>query len=153
MDEMVDILDQMEDRLKDLQELYDEQADADIPRIDIQDRVLSDCIKDQIELQLTWEELSKEVGFLVSELSDECERMFSIAFKELSSNSHKALSFNEAKIYAQSDAEYAATKRVLNKAKTLEAKCEAIIDSIKSRKYLLKNLTDILRDGNESYII
>lgn len=148
-----DILEQMQDKFELLQTLYDEQLEEDLSRIDIRDRVLSDCIKDQIELQLTWEDISKEVGFLVSELSDECDRIFSIAFKELSMDSQKALSFNEAKLYAQSDNDYVDTKRVLNRAKTLNAKCEAIIDSIKSRKYLLKNICDMLRDGNESYII
>ncbi len=149
----VDILDQINSRLKELQQIYDQQLEEDLSRIDIRDRVLSDCVRDQIELQMSWEEISKEVGFLCAELSDECDKMFSVAFRELSSNSHKALSFNEAKIYAQSDPDYIDTKRVLNRARTLEAKCEAVIDSIKSRKFLLKNICDMLRDGNDSYII
>ena len=148
-----DVLEEMSERLSLLQNLFDEQLEEDLNRIDIRDRVLSDCLRDQIELQLTWEEVSKEVGFLCAELDDECNRMFSIAFKELSMDSQKALSFNEAKIYAQSDPDYADTRRVFNKANSLKARCEAIIDSIKSRKFLLKNICDMLRDSNESYII
>lgn len=148
-----DVLEEMSDRLTLLQTLYDEQIEGDLSRIDIRDRVLSECLRDQIELQLTWEEISKEVGFLCAELDDECDRMFSIAFKELSMDSQKALTFNEAKIYAQSDPEYADTKRVFNKANSLKARCESIIDSIKSRKFILKNICDMLRDSNESYII
>lgn len=149
-----------QDRYEDAQGLLDEvresfesELEEDMQRIDIQDSVLSNALKEQIELQIKYEDFWKTADFLVNELGTECDRMFAIAFKELMSDSYKKLTPTEAKSYAQSDADYVDYKRLYNDAKYLKGRIETIVDALRTRRFLLKNITDMLSQGNESYII
>lgn len=149
----VDRLEEFENLYEAAVEMFDSQLDEDVRQIDIRDRVLSHCLKDQVALQMAWEEVYRDVEYLYLEVSDECDRMFSIAFRELTGNSYKQLSVTEAKLYAQSDRDYCDTRRVLNKIKVLKGKIEGVMESIKTRRFMLKGITDALQAGNDGYII
>lgn len=151
--EPVDRLEQLSKQLASLTAVFGEMSDTDYKKIDINHMSISEAIKTQIELQLKWDAFYSEIIYVHGELEDESERMFSLAFKELTTNSYKTLSYNEAKIYAQSDGDYVQTKRVFNKAIKLKNETAAMVDSIKTRKFLVKNLTEALKDGSDGYII
>lgn len=149
----VDVFQELIDRLELLEKAYEEQVEEDLERVDIRDTVIADSLRNQIELQLTWEELYVEVNYVCQALEDQCEEMFSIASKELLSDSYKKLNVTEAKLYAQSDAEYVKTKRVKNRADTLRAKVNVIVEALKTRRWILKSICDVLEHGNDQYLI
>lgn len=152
-DNGIDRYSAFEASVKEAETLLQEQYDEDYSLIDVSNSVLSDALKEQIPLQLRWEEIYNEFKSLQEQIEDETNRMFSLAFKQLNTNSYKQLNYNEAKLYAESDDDYVEYKRLLSRMNVVKAKCYSIVESINSRKYVLKNLVDVLRDSNNDYII
>ena len=153
MAEGIDRYQALLDSVKEAESLYDEMYQEDYDTIDIENSVLSIALKNQIQLQMRWEEMYREFESLYEQIQDETDRMFSLAFKELNLNSYKQLSFQEAKLHASSDSDYVEYKRLLNRMNVIKCKTYSVVDTIKSRRYLLKNVCDVLYQGNESYII
>lgn len=150
---MKDVLQELENQIEDLRIIFDENLDGDEDQISIENSVLSEALKNQVTLQMRWETIYRHACWIVNQLEDETERLFSIAFKELMSDSYKSLQVSEAKTYALSDAEVVRAKRLLNKAKHHKGSTEGVLDSIKTRGYVLKNVCDVVINDKENYVI
>jgi len=150
---MIDVLQKLEDELNDFDSIFEDTFDKDELSISIENSVLSECLKNQVTIQLRWEQIYRHICWIMHCAEDETERLFSIAFKELMSDSYKKLQVSEAKTYALSDHEVVKSKKILNRAKLLKGNTEGVLDSIKTRGYVLKNVCDVVINDKENYVI
>lgn len=143
----------LEDSLQELQEIYEQQLDEDLNQITLENKRLKDCLTNQVSLQISWEEIQKSCQLLYDSVHDEYERVYSLAFKDLMMDSYKDLTTTEAKVFANSDNDVVDVKRLLLRVKDLKGKIEAISNSVSSRKYTLKSLSDLVVNSVDDYII
>lgn len=141
------------DRVNDLDELVEEQYNKDSEQIDVQNQRLGVVSKNQLKLQLEWYDILRTAQFILSEIDDELDRQFSLAFIELMEDHSKQLSTTEGKIYANSTREVVETKKLKNRAVEVKDRIDGVVEAINTRKYIIKNLTDMLTHGHEDYLI
>lgn len=149
----VDVIEELEKQMQHLEPIIESMLDEDEPLADLSDVKLSDALKQQVPFQMRWETVYRQSCWIVRRFEDEAERIYAVAFKELMSNSHKALNVTEAKAYALSDADLVRVKRLLREAELLKGTAEGMLDVIKTRSYTLKNICDTLISEKENYII
>lgn len=143
----------LKQHIEELDAMFEEEYGEDRLKIDVRDQVLFNALREQVALQMKYDEIYRTACWLVNEMETECESKFSIAFSNLLNNSQKALGVTEAKQYALSDKDYVDARRILSSAKYVKGKVEGTMDALTTRKYVLKNMCDALESGNDSHII
>lgn len=143
-----------------LESLVDSFCDDIEPEVDLindkirlEHKVIKDAINEQIALQIHWEKVTATVSSLYDRCKLHADEAYSKAFREIMTNDNRSWSSTEAKILTDSNESYLQYKRIELKCYSLLKDCQACLKSIDSRKYLLKNYTDLVIKDCENYII
>lgn len=142
-----------DDLLDRLQKTIDETFADDEDHIYLDKRCIDDCLKDQLKLQLRWERIVAHAAAIHEEAKNESDYLFSLSYQNKMENDKRAWSTTDARILASSDISYQDMKERQVRAYKLKKESEGILSVIESRKYALKNMCDLLRDGQEKHII
>lgn len=137
----------------DLVEIYEDKLDTLEKEIDINNMKLNEALKSQLQLQLDWEMLSKQVNYLFDYSEAEVESTYSNAIEVEMKNQQRMCTISEARDYARANKDYKQAKRIMIKIKQLRDECKGILEVIHSRKYILNNMTNALVSGVNDMIL
>ena len=136
-----------ENRLNELREHYTELLNNTESDILLENKSLKDANKQQLNLEMDWGTLFSTVYGIVNMLEIEVDEAYSHSYSKLVNDSYKSYSATEAKQVAMTDSTFIETKKLYNSFKKLKLDIEVIKDTIESRRYLLKQLTDSVING------
>lgn len=136
-----------EEKLEQLRNTYLELLNETEPKILLEDKTISDANKQQLSLEMDWGSLYSQVYGYLMMLDNELEEVYSNAYTKIVNDSYKSYTATEAKQIAMSNHEYVNTKKQYNKLKKLEMDVRVIKDTVNSRRYLLKHITDSAISG------
>lgn len=139
--------------LDDLRRKFDSLMEEAFEKIPLENVRLSDALKNQLELQLLWETLSKKCSTLYDICEIEADTAYSNAISAELKDSYKKTTVTEAKEFAKADANYKAFRRLLADVKELRDEARGVLSTIESRKYILNNLTNSIVAGVDGTIL
>ena len=131
----------LEQLLKLLESEYKKLSTNVEAEIMLSNKQLDSALTEQIKIQIRWERLSAKVASGYSLSKDNAEYEFAKAYTNAISDAYKDLSSTDAKFIAGCDVNYADAKKLENNYYRLRKEVEAVVDTIESRKYVLKDLT------------
>ena len=136
-----------ENKLEELRNYYKqllEQTESDIL---LENKTLKSANRQQLNLEMDWGTLYSTVYGITNMLEIEVDEAYSKSYSKLVNDSYKSYSATEAKQVAMTDQDFIETKKLYNNFKKLKLDIEVIKDTIESRRYLLKQLTDSVING------
>lgn len=116
-------------------------------------RSLKEALKSQLPLELSWELMTKKLKNLYDQCEAEVEEAYAEAVKKESYDTYKEITFSEAKIYAKANPTYRTAVRLLNDIRSIRDESMGVLETIKSRKFLLNNMTDAIVSSSENHIL
>jgi hypothetical protein len=119
----------------------------------LENRMIGECLADNITFQLKWEKLHNQAQELCYEAEMRMDEFYSEAFTNLLRNEDREWSTTEAKIMAGCDNKYLKFKKLLNKAKKIRNATASMLETCNSRKFILKDLSALVINGGEKYIL
>jgi hypothetical protein len=142
-----------ENRLNELRDYYTELLNNTESDILLENKTLKDANRQQLNLEMDWGTLFSTVYGICNMLEIEVDEAYSHSYSKLVNDSYKSYSATEAKQVAMTDPDYIETKKLYNQFKKLKLDIEVIKDTIESRRYLLKQLTDSVINGvDDTYL-
>lgn len=151
--EIEDEFQEIRSHLQKLSEQFDQLSTDTIDKVSIQNRVLKDCLAEQPELHINWEAQYTSFYNLERRSRMIVDVVYAKAYNKELSNSYKSLTATEAKNLALSNADYIRTKRLHNDCLAAKDDCEVILNTVRSRQFTLKDITNAVVAGVESHII
>jgi hypothetical protein len=142
-----------EERLEKYRKEFDELMDRFGDVILIDKSCMDDAQKQQLHLQREFGSVYAKVSALLKDCEAETEEAFADAFTEAMADAYKDRSTTEAKYHAQKDKEYMTRKRFENKVFRLKKRIETEVDTIETRKYILKDIHQAVLNGTNKHII
>ena len=136
-----------------LEQLIEENNNNDGKFFTLDNEILKDALKQQVELHLRWESLLSNVLRAYYDAETYTEAAYSDAMNNIMSNSNVDYTTTEAKILAQRDTNYIDIKLVYNRLLVLKRECESTLKAIDTRKWMLKGITDLVVQSTENHII
>lgn len=121
--------------------------------ISLDSLVLKEALKNQIDLQLSWELIVKKFNKLYDVCEHEMDSAYAGAIGKELRDSYKNTSITEAREYAKADADYKRAKRLLIDIRETRDEARGILDTVQSRKYILNNITNAVVASVETHII
>lgn len=121
--------------------------------LSIKNKRINDCLSDQIDLQFFWENLVAQLNAFYDASCTYSAECYSNAYRLEITGKHKIVSTTDAKIFADSNADYLDAKRIENTFLRLKKQAESVLEAVNCRKYSLKNLSDLVIHGSETHII
>lgn len=105
---------------------------------------LKNALKSQLELQMDWEIITKQISHVHDIAENELDFIFAESLSDELKNSHRSTSITEAKEFAKTNKDYRDMRRLLTDIKRLRDESRGVLETINSRKYLLNNMTNAL---------
>lgn len=137
-------------KLKNLyQKLYEQDADS----IPIDSKQIDEAIKEQLQLEFRWQELYSYACYVHDKAKTETERVLGEVVHRLMAESPRSWGFQESKTIGANEPEYINAKIKENDVAAIRRKIDAVVKVIESRKYALKNMTDLVLASSEKHII
>lgn len=132
---------------------YDLLCDETLSKMDLNGAVISEALKNQVQMQLVWESMVRGVSNLHDHLEAEIEGLYSEAIEKELKDSYKSTTISEAREFAKANKEYRAARRLLFSIRETRDFSRGIMETINSRKYILNNLSNLIVHGSESYML
>lgn len=145
------VIDRLEERVKDAEEKINPQWDEDDAEFDVKDMEIRIALSDTIFKIGRWERNYAMMHDLVGDCDLIVEKAQALAFWDAKSNQDEGYNSSEAKIIASCNDQLLKAKKVRNKADNLFVKTKRMIDALESKKYILKDYTNLIVHGAESY--
>jgi len=143
----------IEDSLDELNEYMQSEMDDIEKNVSIDSKMLDECLKEQLPLQLKWERIVAELSIVYSEAKQIADNSYSEAFKKSGENSYGDIPTTDKKYSAACSKKYQKYKGIENKASGLKKRAESVLKTVESRKYILKDLCAAVINGVEKNII
>lgn len=121
--------------------------------VTLENRKIDECLVSQLQLQLKWNKILARANRLVKLAENNEEEHFSIAYRDTKEFSSHTLTATDVKHIAGSDLDYIAARNLSTDVIYIKNKIQAYTDTIESRKYILKDLTNLIINGAEKYIL
>lgn len=134
---------------KDIERLYDETKDS----ILIKDRLLDDCLGEQVTLQVKWERMVGRAKRIYAEAKRKSETTYAIAYRTHLEGSRRSLSTTDAKFFAEGTTDYVDARKAEIRAYGALEEAEAVLKAVTSRQFALKDLTNAIVAGVNRHII
>lgn len=147
--DIIDISDKFDKLKEDYEELFKDTEDL----VEINHKKIKTALKDQIVIELNWELMAKKLSNLYDLCEVEVDSSYSDAIKNAMSDRYKEVTFTEAKVYAKADPSYKSAVRLMHDIRHIRDECKGILESVKSRKFILNNLSNLIVAGSENHII
>lgn len=144
---------QIQTRFNDLSSKYDALFDETADLMELNETVIKTAIKDQISLEMQWELMAKKFNHLYDQCELEVDSSYSDAVRDAMSDKYKEVTFTEAKVYAKANPAYRTSVSLLNDVRHIRDECKGLVETVKSRKYLLNNLTNLIVASSENHIL
>lgn len=149
----------MNDELQTLSNQLDEERkhfletfDSYLKDIALENRVLDECLKNQVTIQYAFEFCKARAAALLKEAEALRDQYHSYAFTlEMRSNSKPG--FTEARKYADCNKDYVEAVKVYNKIFKLDAEVSSVVEAMITRKFVLSNLTNSVINGINKHIL
>lgn len=139
--------------IESLRKMIELQYEIDEKKIELTHKCIDECIGDHVHMHLRWEILNKKAKYLLAQSEADVEHKHALAFSKTLNNSQRAYSTTEAKTIANLCPHYINAIKERNEINSLYQQTESILKVIDSRKWLLKNLSDLIVAGGEKFII
>lgn len=123
------------------------------PQIVLDNHLLDECLKNQVLLQLEWEQFMGLAAGLENESEALKDQYHSYAFVQAHSQSKRVLNSTDAKRYADVNNDYVDAVKVYNKIYRLRKEIEAILNAVNTRKFVLNNMTNAAIHGINKSIL
>lgn len=135
-----------------VQEYEDLFKESEEPMV-LDGKTISEALKSQIILELSYELMSKKLSHLYDQCETEVESAYSDAVKDAMSDRYKEVTFTEAKVYAKANPTYKASVSLMHDIRHIRDECKGLESVVRSRKYILNNLTNLVVAGSENHIL
>jgi len=132
---------------------YESEFEHALESIILENITLADALKNQLQLQMKWEILSKRIDAIFHECENIVETSYSSAISSELRDSYKSTTITEAKEFAKSNADYLKAKKAFLKIRHTKEEVKGILETVNSRKYILNNLTNSIVAGAESTLL
>lgn len=139
------------EKIENLQSEVEESLNHD--QIVLNDQLLKSAMKDQVQLQLKWEQYFSRVSSYVRDLEQLLEEVYSKEFDKSINNKYKDVTAQQAKHSALASETYINVKIVYNEAVKLKTEIQGVVDVIKSRQFTLNKIADLVINSVDSTII
>ena len=136
-----------------LKEKVEQETEKDESLIPLSNSMLSDSLKNQIELQLRWERIYSKINWISKESETLFETYFSESYYKVMTEDNRKWSTTDAKLIAARDVDYINAKKLYNKIEALKREVLGILNVLESRKYILKDFSNQIINGSEKYIL
>jgi esterase/lipase len=136
------ILPTLTKRLESLEDTYNELLQKCEESILLDGVTLKNALKSQLQLQMDWEIITKQIAHLHDTVENEMESIYAEAISKELKDSYRSSSISEAKEFAKTNKEYKEIRRLYVDVKRLRDESRGVLDTINSRKYLLNNMTN-----------
>ena len=140
-------------QIRDLRKDYDALCGEFEETIPLDNKILQDCLKNQITMQMKFNELYSELYHWHENAKTDVEELYSLRYQVLIDDSYKGYSATEAKQIAMSDTNYLQMKRIYNNFHALLSSMNELNDLLETRKYTLKTISDSMINGINKHII
>ena len=147
--DIVEISTRFDSLKSDYESLFEETADM----IELDTKQIKDALKNQLLLEVNWELMSKKLSHLYDQCETEVESAYSDAVKDAMSDRYKEVTFTEAKVYAKANPTYKASVSLMHDIRHIRDECKGLESVVRSRKYILNNLTNLVVAGSENHIL
>jgi ElaB/YqjD/DUF883 family membrane-anchored ribosome-binding protein len=119
----------------------------------IDNEILKNALTDQVRLHHKWEHLLSGSRNIFYEAETYMEAAYSKALSDVLSNSNVDYTTTEAKILAQKDSNYVEVRLLYNRISNVKKDAESVLRALETRKWILKNITDLVVQGVDNHII
>lgn len=143
----------LETAIVNLEKEVKKESDHDFNSMALENRSIGECLADNVRYQLKWESLYNQAQELCYETETWVDELFSRAFSNLLRNEDREWSTTEAKTMAVCDEQYLKFRRLFNKAKKIRNTTQSMIETCNTRKFILKDLSALIINGGEKYIL
>lgn len=147
--DLVDINKTFETMKQEYESLFEETEEL----VFIDGKLLKDALKNQLPLEMSWELMCKKLCNLYDHAELVAETAYSDACKSVMKDKYVSYTFTEAKTYAKADSMYKNAMKTLNDIRHIRDEARGVCEVVKTRKYTLKSLSDVLIAGVENHII
>lgn len=134
-------------------EAYDELFNATLPLMEMDNHVLKEALKVQIELMVQWEIMTKKFNYLYDECEIIADDEYGQALKAAMGDRYREVSISEAKEYAKTNNAYKNARRLMNKIRNSRDECRGLLEAVHSRKYIMNNMVQAIVAGVDSQIL
>lgn len=134
-------------------EVYDELFNATLPLMEMDNHVLKEALKVQIELMVQWEIMTKKFNYLYDECEIISDDEYGQALKAAMGDRYREVSISEAKEYAKTNSAYKNARRLMNKIRNSRDECRGLLEAVHSRKYIMNNMVQAIVAGVDSQIL
>jgi hypothetical protein len=121
--------------------------------LDLNNKTLDSCLKDQVELEYKWEEIYTQVLSLYRTIEQETESAYSLAYNKAISDAYKNVSATEAKHIATADTKYQIALTKMNVVSGMKDKVDSMSRLLTRRGFSLKGITESVIAGVHKHII
>jgi len=125
-----------------LVEVFENTSDKTLPLVELSNITLAEALKNQVVLELTWNEIVGRVKTLKSQIDVVIEEAYSDAITRELKDSYRSTSISEAREFAKTDKVYRDFKGLSVEVNDLYDESKGILDTIHSRRYVLNNMTN-----------
>lgn len=133
--------------------VYEQTYNDTIDTVSLDGVILKEALKNQIDLQLSWEVIVKRINKTYEMCELEVENCYAAAVSSEIRNAYKSVSITEAKEFAKADVEYQEARRLLIDIREVRDEAKGILSTVESRKYILNNITNSVVASVETHII
>ena len=143
----------IEKKIEAMESRYESIYEDVINKISLDGRIITTALKEQAELQVTWELFTKNVSNLCDLIEHKCEVAYSEAVQREVKDSYRSTTITEAKEFAKADSDYKNLKVLLYRTRLVRDESRGILETINSRKYILNNLSNLVVAGMDNHIL
>lgn len=143
----------IEKKIEAMESRYESIYEDVINKISLDGRIITTALKEQAELQVTWELFTKNVSNLCDLIEHKCEVAYSEAIQREVKDSYRSTTITEAKEFAKADSDYKNLKVLLYRTRLVRDESKGILETINSRKYILNNLSNLVVAGMDNHIL
>lgn len=143
----------IEKKIEAMESRYESIYEDVINKISLDGRIITTALKEQAELQVTWELFTKNVSNLCDLIEHKCEVAYSEAVQREVKDSYRSTTITEAKEFAKADSDYKNLKVLLYRTRLVRDESKGILETINSRKYILNNLSNLVVAGMDNHIL
>lgn len=133
--------------------VYDVLFETTLDDMEFDGKLLKDALKNQINLMIQWEVISKKFNYFHDEVELLVDEAYGDAIKVNMKDKYRDVSISEAKEYAKADGAYKNARRLMNTIRHTRDECRGLLDTVQSRKYILNSMTQAIVANSERTIL